>query len=85
MQRRRVHKLRAREIEEKRKEAEQDLWFNQDSPMTCSGKTWKEKRIDREENGEASEEESELVSEGGLKTWISTWYLRCPRSSFYQS
>jgi hypothetical protein len=53
--------------------------------MTCSGKTWKEKRIDREENGEASEEESELVSEGGLKTWISTWYLSCPRSSFYQS
>jgi hypothetical protein len=50
-QHQRVQKLRAREIEEKRKEEERDQWFNQECLMMATGKTWKQKWIEREEQG----------------------------------
>jgi hypothetical protein len=46
--------LRAKEIKEKEKEVKWDHWFNQDMPMKESGKTWKEKKIEREERGKSS-------------------------------
>jgi hypothetical protein len=52
MQIRRVKKLRARELQEKAREAERDHWFNQERPMKESAKTWKEKQIEKEERGE---------------------------------
>jgi hypothetical protein len=48
-QRRRVQKLRAKELEEKKGEVERDRWFNQERPMVEATKTWREKRIAREE------------------------------------
>jgi hypothetical protein len=46
-QRRRVQKLRTHELEEKRR----DRWFNQEGLMVGANKTWKEKRIEKEEQG----------------------------------
>jgi hypothetical protein len=54
-----VQKLRAQEIKEQWHEVERGQWFNQVRPMTASVKTWKEKRIEREERG------SSLSSEDG--------------------
>jgi hypothetical protein len=59
-QRRWVQKLRAKKIQEKAREAKRDRWFNQEMPMKKSGKTWKEKRIEREEKGEDSGEDHDL-------------------------
>jgi hypothetical protein len=59
MQRRWVQKLRAKEIQEKEQEAERDHWFNQERPMKESAKMWKVKRIEKEEKGEDSEDDSE--------------------------
>lgn len=47
-QRRRLQKIRRRELEEKRAEEERDRWFNQARPMIPQKKTWKEKRLARE-------------------------------------
>jgi hypothetical protein len=44
-----VQKLRAKELEEKKGEVERDRWFNQERPMVEATKTWREKRIAREE------------------------------------
>jgi hypothetical protein len=41
MQRRRVQKLRARELEEKRREDERDRWFNQERLVVYTRRTWK--------------------------------------------
>jgi hypothetical protein len=46
---RRVQKLRAKEIQEKAWETERDRWFIQERPMKKSTNTWKEKRIEKEE------------------------------------
>jgi hypothetical protein len=54
-----VQKLRVQEIKEQWHEVERGQWFNQVRPMTASVKTWKEKRIEREERG------SSLSSEDG--------------------
>jgi hypothetical protein len=54
-QRRQIQKLRAQEIKQKQNEEEHDGWFNEARPMVPSGKTWKEKRIAREEAGSESE------------------------------
>jgi hypothetical protein len=51
-QRRRLQKMRQREIEEKRREEERDRWFNQARPMLGVKKTWKEKMLAREEYDE---------------------------------
>jgi hypothetical protein len=65
-QRRQVQKLRAKEIQEKAQEEERNRWFNQERPMKRSGKTWKEKRIEREEKGEGSGEDCDLQGREGL-------------------
>jgi hypothetical protein len=54
MQHRRVYKLPARELEEKRREEERDRWFNQERPMVYTRKTSKQKRIEREEQSDES-------------------------------
>jgi hypothetical protein len=50
--------LRAKEIQEKAQEAERDHWFNQERSIKEVGKTWKVKRIGKEERGEDSEDDS---------------------------
>jgi hypothetical protein len=56
-QRRRVQMLRAKEIEERKMEAESDAWFSQERPMNTPKKTWKEKQIEREDRSGASDSE----------------------------
>jgi hypothetical protein len=50
MQLRRLQKMRQREITEKRKEEEHDVWFTQTWPMFVMKKMWREKRLAREED-----------------------------------
>jgi hypothetical protein len=55
MQRRRLQKMKQREIEERKGEVESDQWFNQARPMTGVKQTWREKRLAREEcSGDSS-------------------------------
>jgi hypothetical protein len=56
--------LRAREIKEQKQEAERDKWFNQERPMTVSAKTWKEKRIEKEEQSDDSGDDSASQGKG---------------------
>jgi hypothetical protein len=65
-QRRRVQKLRAREIKEKRKENERDQWFNQERHVIPPKKTWKEKRIEKEERSDGSIDDEEVTSKAGI-------------------
>jgi hypothetical protein len=44
-QRRRVHKLRAKEIEEKRREDERDRWFNQERHVIPPGRLGRKKEL----------------------------------------
>jgi hypothetical protein len=46
-----VAKMRQRELAEKRMEAERDAWFARARPMSQPKKTWREKRLSKEENG----------------------------------
>jgi hypothetical protein len=48
-QRGRLQKMRKREQEQAKEEAARDAWFNEAWPMTVPQKTWKEKRIERED------------------------------------
>jgi hypothetical protein len=59
-QMRRVQKLWAREIAEKRREEERDRWFNQERRLVATKKTWKEKCIEREEKDDSSGSEDRL-------------------------
>jgi hypothetical protein len=64
--------LRAREIEERRREAERDLWFNKERPMITSKKTWKEKRIEKEgRDSDSSSEDDATVGEPGMEVDIN--------------
>jgi hypothetical protein len=60
-QKRRIQRLRAMEIAEKKKEEERDRWFNQARPVVSPKKTWREKRLAREEGqgGDGSGNDSE--------------------------
>lgn len=60
---RRLQKFRTQEIREKQAEEERDRWFNQLRPMIASEKTWREKRLAKEEN--SNDESSDNDSEGG--------------------
>jgi hypothetical protein len=51
--------LTAKEIEERKREAESDAWFSQERPMNTPKKTWKEKQIEREDRSGASDSDSE--------------------------
>lgn len=53
-QKRRVQRLRTMEMTEKMKEEERDRWFNEDRPMVIPKKTWREKRLAREEKDDNS-------------------------------
>jgi hypothetical protein len=55
-QRHMLLKMRQRELAEKRMEEERDVWFARARPMTKPNKTWREKRLDREEDGTDSSE-----------------------------
>jgi hypothetical protein len=65
---RRVQKLRAQEIKEGQQEAERDRWFNQERLMAISVKSWKEKRIEKEERGSVSSsgDEHDSTSDTGI-------------------
>jgi hypothetical protein len=52
--------LRKGEIEREKAEKERDEWFNQARPMTTVKKTWREKRLVREECNDS--EETDLSS-----------------------
>jgi hypothetical protein len=64
-QRRRLQKLRKKELEEEKEEKAWDEWFNQVSPMTKPKQTWREKRLAREEgsNNENTDQSSVSGSE----------------------
>jgi hypothetical protein len=67
-----VQKLRAREIEKRRREAEHDIWFNKEHPMITSKKTWKEKRIEKEDRDSDSGCEGDAAaSEPGMEVDIN--------------
>jgi hypothetical protein len=51
-----------KEIEERKREAARDAWFSQEQPMITPKKSWKEKRIEREDSSGASDSDSELGS-----------------------
>jgi hypothetical protein len=57
MQRRRVQKLRASKLKEMKQEAERDRWFDKARPVAMPVKTWKVKRIKKDEKGSVSSEE----------------------------
>jgi hypothetical protein len=73
MQRRRVQKLCVQEMKEKEQEAERDRWFNQEWPMLEVKRTWKEKRIWKEEgssdsggNVEDTDTSGQMVADGNM-------------------
>ena len=53
-QKRRVQRLRMQEKLARQDEDERDRWFNLARPVSVPKKTWKEKRIVREDSGEES-------------------------------
>jgi hypothetical protein len=61
-----VQKLWAQETKEKEREAERDRWFSEARPLIPSTKTWKEKRIQKEEEADDSGSENEVGGEGGV-------------------
>jgi hypothetical protein len=63
-----VRKLQARELEEKRREEQRDRWFNQEQPMEVTRKTWKQKRIEREEQDDGSGSDAESDKGQGAET-----------------
>jgi hypothetical protein len=72
MQHQCIQKLRAREIEERRRVVERDLWFNKDRPMIMSKKTWKEKRIEKEgRDSDSGSEHDPVVGETGMEVDIN--------------
>jgi hypothetical protein len=70
-QRRRVQKLRAREIEERRREAKRDTWFNKEHPMITNKKTWKEKRIEEGKDNDSGSEGDVAAGEPGMEVDIN--------------
>ena len=60
---------------EKRAEKERDRWFNEGRPMIVTKKTWREKRLAREErSGSSGTSDDPDVSEDGGQG-IDTWCL----------
>jgi hypothetical protein len=58
--------MRQREIEEKRREEENVLWFNQARPMVRVKRTWREKRLTKEQvksSGSSSEDDQNVQGE----------------------
>jgi hypothetical protein len=58
--------MRQREIEEKRREEENVLWFNQARPMVRVKPTWREKRLTKEQvksSGSSSEDDQNVQGE----------------------
>jgi hypothetical protein len=68
-QKRRLKKMRQRELAEKKEEEERDYWFNRLWPMTKPKQTWWQKWLAKEENGSSGdssdEEEVEVTSAKG--------------------
>jgi hypothetical protein len=64
MQRRKLQKLHKSELEKERAENAHDDWFNQARPMSVPRKTWREKRLAREEI--SSSKDSDHDSDGAL-------------------
>jgi hypothetical protein len=58
------------EMTEKMKEEERDRWFNEDRPMVIPKKTWREKRLAREEkdddNSSGSDKEESAEAQGDM-------------------
>ncbi|PWZ55324.1 hypothetical protein Zm00014a_022489 [Zea mays] len=58
------------EMTEKMKEEERDRWFNEDSPMVIPKKTWREKRLAKEEkdndNSSGSDKEESVEAHGDM-------------------
>jgi hypothetical protein len=69
-QKRRVQRLRTMEMTEKMEEEERDRWFNEDRPMVIPKKTWREKRLAREEkdddNSSGSDKEESTEAQGDM-------------------
>uniref|UniRef100_A0A804RKJ7 Uncharacterized protein n=1 Tax=Zea mays TaxID=4577 RepID=A0A804RKJ7_MAIZE len=69
-QKRRVQRLRTMEMTEKMKEEERDRWFNEDRPMVIPKKTWREKRLAREEKDDdtssGSDKEESAEAQGDM-------------------
>jgi hypothetical protein len=66
-----VQKLRAKDIEEK-KEAEHDMWFKKEHPMLALKKTWKKKRIEREDRNNSLDSNGEAATgEHGMKVDVN--------------
>jgi hypothetical protein len=59
MQKRRLQKMRQRELAEKKEEEEQDYWFNRLWPMTRPKQTWQEKWLAKEEGGSCGDSSGE--------------------------
>ncbi len=60
---RRVQKLRSRELRKKQEENELDEWFNRTRPMVPVDKSWKDKRIEKERDVDGDpEDKQELPS-----------------------
>jgi hypothetical protein len=58
------------EMTEKMKKEERDRWFNEDRPMVIPKKTWREKRLSREEkdddNNSGSNKEESAEAQGDM-------------------
>jgi hypothetical protein len=69
-QKRRVQRLRTMEMTEKMEEEERDRRFNEDRPMVIPKKTWREKRLAREEkdddNSSGSDKEESTEAQGDM-------------------
>jgi hypothetical protein len=61
-QKRRLQKMRERELAERQEEEERDYWFNCLRPMSKPKQTWWEKWLAKEENDSSDEEEVEVSS-----------------------
>jgi hypothetical protein len=68
-QKRRLQKMRQRELVEKKEEEDRDYWLNHFRPMTKPKQTWQKKRLAKEENGSngdnSGKEEVEVTSAKG--------------------
>jgi hypothetical protein len=56
-------KLHAKEIQEGKHQAERDSWFNKVRPMTTLVKTRKEKHIEKEEQGDGFDSDSQSMED----------------------
>jgi hypothetical protein len=66
-QQQRLQKLRQVELAEKHAEEECDQWFNWACPIMQTMKTWKEKRLAREEESSYGEDSQGTHEEGGRR------------------